>query len=107
MVTLQVLNFSRWASFQCAVTLFVLPDLSSNDSESSDSDDHEYSEPPLQDEEHNDNDDSYDHEYQQPYGHDDNSDDGNLKCVKQFSFLRQWCHHYFEKKSHKEFPKIS
>lgn len=52
-------------------------DLSANDSESSDSDDHEYSEPPLQDEEQDDNDDSDDYEYQQPYAHDNNSDDAS------------------------------
>ena len=72
---------------QFSVCCYIVPsDLSSNDSESSDSDDHEYSEPPLQDEEQDDNDDSDDHEYQQPYAHDNNSDDG--KCVRHFSFLR-------------------
>ena len=80
-------SFKLFKVSQFSVCCYIVPsDLSSNDSESSDSDDHEYSEPPLQDEEQDDNDDSDDHEYQQPYAHDNNSDDG--KCVRHFSFLR-------------------
>ena len=61
--------------------LFVFTDLSSDESDSSESDEHEYSQPPL--EENNDDDDgrdSDDHEYQQLHveENEDDDDDGNF-----------------------------